>query len=105
MRAIINGTRYDTDKAELLGQGFSSQRRGDFRHWVAGLYRTPRSRAYFLAGEGGPMTRFAGPVGQNGWQGGEKIIPLTEAKALEWAQRFMSAEAINIAFGDVIQDA
>ena len=105
MRAIINGKRYDTDKAELLGWESSAENPGDFLFWKAFLYRTPRSRVYFLAGAGGPMTRFAEPVGQNGWQGGEKIIPLTEAQALEWAQRFMSAEAINIAFGDVIQDA
>ena len=60
MKAIINGLRYDTDKATLIGEashGYAS----DFQHWEAGLYKTPRSGRFFLAGSGGPMTRWSRP--------------------------------------------
>lgn len=105
MRAIINGKRYDTSKAEFLGQGYSKANRGDFSFWKAGLYRTPRSRAFFLAGLGGPMTRFAEPVGQNGMQGGSKVIPLTAGEALEWAEQHLNPDEVEAAFGSVIEDA
>ena len=67
MKVTIQGVRYDTDKSTLL---LNKQQDG----WEAGLYMTPRSGQYFLAGSGGPMTIF---------RGRSRIIPLTpkEAKA------------------------
>jgi len=105
MRAIINGFRYDTDRARLLGEGGSlAVPYSDFRWWEAGLYVTPRAGRYFLAGEGGPMTRFAQRVGDmRGY--GERIIPMTAEEALEWAQRFLTTEEVESAFGDSVEDA
>ena len=51
------------------------------------------------------MTRFAMPAGQNAWQGGSKVIPLTESEALEWAEQHLDAGEIEAAFGSVIKDA
>lgn len=76
MKKTINGAAFNTEKAILIGTaggGFP----GDFKHWEAGLYKTPRSGRYFLAGSGGPMTRFAQSAGQNSWTGGEDLIPMT----------------------------
>ena len=81
-----NGTRYDTRRREFLGQGFSAANRGDFSFWKASLYRTPRWRAYFLAGQwraddAGSRCR----PGRTHGRAGSKVIPLTESEALEWA--------------------
>jgi hypothetical protein len=105
MKAIINGLRYDTDKAILIGeasQGYS----GDFTAWGAGLYRTPRSGRYFMAGNGGPMTRFCyhGPQ-QTQRQDGERIFPMDHAEALEWAEQFLTHDEIEAAFSAKLEDA
>lgn len=106
MKAIIQGKRYDTDKAVIIGEGgVGSISSGDFSYWEAGLYRTPISRQYFLAGEGGPMTRF-GQTFSDGMRGyGKKLIPLTREQALEWAQQYLGPDEIEAEFGDLIEDA
>jgi hypothetical protein len=104
MKKIINGLRYDTEKA--IKVGFAS--RGyinEFPRWEATLYRTPRSGRFFLAGEGGPMSRFAQSEGVNSWGSGSGIIPMSRAEALEWAEQHLSPEEIEKHFGDDIQDA
>lgn len=104
MKAIINGKRYNTDKAILVGETGSSLSRSDFGWWEAGLYKTPRSGAYFLAGQGGPMTRWSKSVG-NMTSGGEGIHPLDREEALEWAERYLDEAAVEEHFGDIIEDA
>jgi hypothetical protein len=104
MKAIINGLRYDTDKATLVGEESADCSRTDFSWWTAGLYRTPRAHRYFVAGRGGPMTMFAHRV-QNGSQGGEKIIPMSAEEAREWAERYLTTEQVETGFADEIQDA
>lgn len=107
MKAIIHGIRYDTEKATLIGESGSdgNTSRGDFRWWEAGLYVTPRSRRYFLAGKGGAMTRFSRSAGLNAWTGGEGIHPMSREEALEWAEQELSAEIIEQHFADMIEDA
>lgn len=120
MKAIIHGLRYNTDAAILIGKSDASPGafKGDFAYWEAGLYRTPGSGRrgeggytlargpgrYFLAGRGGPMTRFAMHV-QNGSQGGSRIIPLEPDEAREWAEQYLTAAEVEAAFADQIEDA
>lgn len=104
MKAIIDGIRYDTEKATLLGEA-SHGHAGDFEHWEAGLYKTPRSGRHFLAGSGGPMSRYSRTIGQNEWTGGRKIDPLTEQQAFEWAQKYLDPEEIEEHFDHLIDDA
>lgn len=105
MKKIIDGFRYDTDKSVLIGEyDTPGIGQSDFRYWSAGLYKSPRSGRFFLAGEGHAMTRFASHVGgSSGW--GERLIPLTPEEALEWAEQFLDAEVIENHFGDMIADA
>ena len=104
MKAIIHGVRYDTEKATLIGS-YSYSSSGDFNHWEATLYKTPRSNKYFLAGSGGPMSRYSQTIGQNEWSGGERIDPLTKEQAFEWAQQYLAAEEVEEHFADMIEDA
>jgi hypothetical protein len=107
MKAIINGVRYDTDKATLIGESCAggNTSHSDFRWWEAGLYVSPRSKRYFLAGSGGAMSRFSRSAGQNSWSGGSGIHPMTREEALEWAEQELSTEAVEAHFADVIEDA
>lgn len=109
MRKIINGKRFDTEKAIKIGSydniGRGADSWSDFKAWEATLYRTPRSGQYFLSGSGGPMTRFSQSAGQNSWTGGEELIPLTKESALEWAEQFLAPEVVEQEFGDLIEDA
>ena len=105
MKKIINGIRYNTEAATLIGEYRSPHPTNDFSYWYAGLYRAPRSGRYFLAGEGGPMTRYAKRCGDNSVCGGEAITPLTEEDAFAWAQKYLEAEVVEEHFGDMIEDA
>ncbi|MGO9771680.1 hypothetical protein [Rhodoblastus sp.] len=107
MKAIINGLRYDTDKAIKIGEGGSDGYASstDFHYWSAGLYRTPRSGRYFLAGHGGPMTRWAKAVGNNGSTGSSGIVPMSLEEAREWAERYLAVEEVETGFADAIEDA
>jgi len=104
MKAIINGFRYNTEKATLIGNYDNGLACSDFSNWHAGLYVTSRSKNYFLAGAGGPMSRYAIPAG-NMTSGGSKITPLTKEDAFEWAERYLSAEIVEEHFPDMIKDA
>ena len=105
MKAIIHGFRYDTEKAEKLGEYRTTNGRGDFHFFEESLYRTPKAHRYFLAGAGGAMSRYAVSCGQNQWTGGEKIITLTDAEALEWAEQFLTADETERIFAESIVDA
>jgi hypothetical protein len=104
MKAIINGLRYDTNKAVLIGEYNTGGSVSDFGYWYAGLYRTPRSGKYFLAGEGGAMTRYASSA-VNSFCGGKKITPLRRKDARSWAKAFLDASSFEGEFEDLIEDA
>jgi len=109
MKKIIEGVRYDTEKAILIGEydnlcaGVDSVT--DFGYWEAGLYVTPKAGRYFLAGEGGAQTQFSRSIGQNSWSGGEGIIPMTKAEALAWAERYLDEDVVEEHFADMLVDA
>jgi hypothetical protein len=105
MKKIINGLRYDTDKAIEIGS-YDTPGLGmsDFRYWEATLYKTPRSGRFFLAGKGHAMTRFASHTG-NSSSWGEKLIPMEREGALAWAEQYLDADVIKEHFGEEIEDA
>ena len=103
MKKIINGMRYDTDKAIEIGNHYTNISKSDFNFYNVSLYKTPRSGRFFLAGEGGPMTRFGKNWGDGTRGFGEKIIPMPTDEALEWAEQYLDAEIIEDHFD--IEDA
>ena len=105
MKAIINGKRYDTENAVLIGSDSGGQGKRDFRWYEESLYKTKRSGAFFLAGEGGPMSRWAQSTGLNSWSSGGGILPLSREAALEWAESALSASEIEEHFSDQIEEA
>jgi hypothetical protein len=109
MKKVLDGKRFDTEKAVFIGnadnlnKGVSSC--SDFNYWDADLYVTPKSKQYFLHGEGGPMTRWSKPAGNNSWSGGEDILPMSKEEAFEWAQEYLDVALVERYFSDLIQEA
>ena len=94
MKKVINGRRWDTEKANLVCEAqFGSPR--DLDYVKEGLYQTPRSKRFFLAGEGGPMTVFAHAVSEGTLCGGEKLIPISADVALSYAKLHADAEIVD----------
>lgn len=101
MKKIINGKRYDTEKAEYIGEA-SYSNPGDFNYWSEQLYRK-RTGEFFLYGEGGPSSKYAVRVELNSWSGGEKLVPISYDEAKEWAEQYMEADKYEEIFG-VVED-
>lgn len=84
MKATINGLRYDTARAVLIGSASHGDEDISPQHWSeASLYRSPRATRFFLAGRGGLMTTF---------RGGCRIIPMSSEEAHKWASDCLAAE-------------
>ena len=99
MKSIINGKKYDTSTAELIGEGDNSLSCNDFKYCNEQLYRK-RTGEFFLYGEGGPMTEYAKDC-PGGWCGGERISPYTDAEAREWCENHLDADKYEAIFGPV----
>lgn len=102
MKKVINGKRYDTDTAKLVGETHYSNTR-DFNYWREELYQK-RTGEFFISGEGGPNSRYSEPIDQNSWSGGYKIIPLTLKEAQQWAEEHLDGDEYEAIFGEVEED-
>ena len=104
MKQIVKGKKYDTETAEMISTD-SYSNYGDLNYWNEEIYRTQKGN-WFLAGEGGAMSRYSRAVGQNETGGGSAIIPLTEGEALAWLEAHTSdADTFEKYFSDVLEDA
>jgi hypothetical protein len=102
MKKIIQGFRWDTDKADKVCDIREGYAAGDFRRINAALYCTKRAKRFFIAGEGGPMTMFAKNVDQNSWSGSSGIIPISNEDARGYAEKYADTDVIKKFF--TVQD-
>lgn len=102
MKKIINGKVYDTDTAKRLA-GWDNGIYGALESVSETLYRK-KTGEYFVHGEGGAMTQYASPKGQNSWAGGERIMPMAYDDAKAWAEERLTAAAYEELFGTVAED-
>lgn len=91
MRKIIHGKLYDTETARYIGSNQSSCYRSDYHYFEEDFYRK-KTGEFFLHGEGGPASRYAERLGSGGYVEGERIIPLSEEEAREWAENHLTPE-------------
>ena len=96
MEKIINGRRYNTDTAKLVGYWCTDVTDGLDRIEES-LYRK-KTGEFFLFGVGGPRTKYAGWTDTGNLCSGEKIIPLSEEAAREWAEESLDADEYEAAF-------
>lgn len=103
-KKTIKGLTYNTDTATELAHHSSGHAISDFACWSETLYRTTKGN-YFLYGEGGPLSRFSQPSGNNASTGGDEIRPLFEDEALEWAELRGEEETIEKYFAHLTSEA
>lgn len=103
MKRIINQKRYNTEKAEKVGEYWNGLSKSDFGHITETLYRK-RTGEFFLHGQGGANTKYAKAVGTNCWQGDERLMPLEFDTARKWAEKHLDADQYEEIFGAVTED-
>lgn len=97
MRKVINGRTYNTATSKLIGRWDNGHYTNDFEYCSEGLYKNSKG-AYFIHGEGGPLSKYATRSGDSsGW--GEEIIPMTAEEAQAWAEKHLDAEEVEAEFG------
>jgi hypothetical protein len=102
MIKIIDGTRYNTDTAMLVAR-HDSGNPASASSYTEELYLTPKG-AWFLAGRGGPPSRYGEEVGGI-LQCGSTIIPMSPSEARGWLEEHDEVKALEEHFGQVIVDA
>lgn len=103
MKTIINGKRYDTEKATFVAEYSEGYGSGDFRFLEEKLYRT-QNGSWFLHGQGGPLTDYCEQHGSMR-TGSERIEPFTENEAAAWLERTNNFNALEMHFADKIAEA
>ncbi len=101
MKKIIRNKLYDTSTAKEIAE-FRDLCGGD-KAVTEQLFRK-RSGEYFLAGEGGPASKYATPSATGGWVGGSAIVPLSYEQARQWGEEHLSADEYAALFGEPSQD-
>lgn len=102
MKKVIDGKMYNTETAEFIGEYDNGLGGGDFNSLWEGLYVTKKG-TYFIAGEGGAMTRYAKGNGDSMW-GSEDIEVITKEGALAWCEENNLVETIEEHFADMIEE-
>ena len=108
MIRVIDGKRYDTEKAMRIYEWWNGCFQSDFNHRTKELYRT-KNGAWFFFHVGGAMTDMGVSVGNNGRGGSETIEPVTDDDAYGFLESHSKDEkavkAIDIYFADRVVDA
>lgn len=100
MRKIIAGKTYNTTTASMVCDiSGNCSDRGNFRYDDTQLYRTPNGR-FFVAGHGGPLSRWAVSTGQNSWSGGSGIEAIDADEARELVERHGEPDVYADLFGE-----
>lgn len=104
MKTVINGKRYDTDKATLVAS-YESDISVEASHRIKEALYRKRTGEYFLHGQGGDESEYREYRGMNAWRGGERIIPMTIAEAEAWSEIRLSEDERRSVFGSEDDDA
>lgn len=104
MRKVIAGKVYDTSKAELVAEWQNHYFPGDFHYCSEDLYRTPKGQ-WFVHGEGGAMSKYHRPAGNNAQTGGSDITPMSDEEAQAWLEDHDFVAELEEYFTDKIEEA
>jgi hypothetical protein len=84
MKKVINGKVYDTEKATLIGE-YRFSNPTDFYYYEEALYKSKKGQ-FFIAGEGGAMTKYAEALGNGSTGSGDGMELLSPEEALDWCE-------------------
>ena len=104
MRQVINRVIYDTSKATVIAKGGNDYAQSDHKYEWETLYRTGNGR-WFLHGEGGALSSYAQPLGDNASTGGERIFAMSDEQAMYWLERHNFVEMMVKHFPDMLEEA
>jgi hypothetical protein len=100
---IKDKKRYNTETAKTVASWHNGHYANDFKSCEETLYKTPKG-AYFIVGEGGPMSKYGKQIGNSRhWGTGMRVI--TEAEAVDWLEETDNIDALQNLFSDHIKDA
>ena len=103
MKQIINGRMYNTVTADLVADvSCGSDYRSDFRWDNTALYRTKKG-AFFLAGEGGPLSRWSRRLGSGDCYSGCGIRAIGPDEAAQLCERYADLETYTTFFGEPVE--
>jgi hypothetical protein len=85
MKRVVDGKKFDTDTADLIAEWDNGFYGSDFKRCRESLYRSKKG-AWFVCGSGGPMSKYARPVG-NMMTGGDGLEPISELEARQWLEQ------------------
>ena len=97
MRKVIKGRTYNTETSKQIGSWDNGIYGSDFKSCQEDLYKNTKG-AYFLVGEGGPLSKYAVTYG-NETSGSKELVPMTTEDAQEWAEERLDAEEYEDEFG------
>ncbi len=103
MKRIIDGKKYDTETADCIAFWSNHYFPNDFHYCEEGLYRTKKG-SWFIAGEGGALSKYARPVG-NGSSGGDGLEPISAAVARQWLEEKDFTDELEEHFADDLEEA
>ena len=97
MRKVIKGRTYNTETSKQIGSWDNGIYGGDFHSCQEDLYKNTKG-AYFLAGQGGPLSKYAVTYGSE-TSGSKELVPMTTEEAQEWVEERLDAEEYEAEFG------
>jgi hypothetical protein len=103
MKRIIDGKKYDTETAVCIASWHNGYYGGDFKRCEESLYRTQKG-SWFLCGSGGPMSKYARPVGDM-TSGGDGLEPITPDEARQWLEEKHFTDELEEHFAGEIEEA
>lgn len=98
MKKIINGKKYDTETARVIGFYDNNMNYSDFRWYEETLYRK-KNGEFFMYGEGGGLSPYRKRYA-DGWGEGSQLILVTEDDAKAWVEKHLSYEDYVDLFGE-----
>jgi hypothetical protein len=87
MKKVIEGKVYNTASATELGSRSYGTNLRDFHYVSESLYVT-KNGAFFIAGEGGALSKYSESLGQNSYSSGSGMSVLDATAALACAESF-----------------
>lgn len=99
MKRIINGKKYDTETADLIGERDNGYY-GDAYYIEEKLYQK-KTGEFFLYGYGGPFSAYGEECGNRMWTDSSKIVPYTIEEAKAWVAKYLSVTIYEKLFGEI----
>lgn len=93
MRAVIDGQSYDTDLAREVARATSGRGTTDLRFFDEAMFLTANG-AWFLAGRGNALTKYARRTG-GCLDSGERVIPLSSGDVYSWLTFYGLVGSLN----------